>query len=72
MVFEPIFRCRDKEFKTNRIILDGGSVGNYTVELCPKCYESQDKKFLIQEGLLSESKISLSMYKGNTVLDASG
>ena len=60
MVFEPIFRCRDKEFKTNRVILDGGSEGNYAVELCPKCYESQDKKFLIREEILSEPIISLS------------
>jgi len=60
MVFEPIFRCRDKEFKTNRVILDGGSEGNYTIELCPKCYTNQDKKFLIKEEVISESKISLS------------
>jgi len=60
MVFEPIFRCRDKKFKTNRIILDGGSEGNYTIELCPKCYDNQDKKFLIKEEVISESKISLS------------
>lgn len=60
MVFEPVFRCRCKVFKTNRLIFDGGSEGNYTIELCPKCYERQDKKFLIQEGLISESKIFLS------------
>ena len=59
MVFEPIFRCKCKELKTNRVILDGGSEGNYTVELCPKCYANQNKKFLIKEEVIFESKFSL-------------
>ena len=59
MVFEPIFRCKCKKSKTNRVILDGGSEGHYAVELCPKCYEDQDKKFLIKEEVISESKFSL-------------
>ncbi len=59
MVFEPIFRCKCKKSKTNRVIFDGGSEGKYIVELCPKCYTNQDKKFLIEEEILSKSKLSL-------------
>jgi len=55
MVFEPVFRCRDKESKTNRVILDGGSEGNYTVELCPKCNTEQNWEFLIKKEIITQS-----------------
>ena len=54
MNFEPTFRCRCKEPKTNRVILDGGSEGNYVVELCPRCYEQQNWKFLIKKEIITE------------------
>ena len=60
MVFEPIFRCKCKESKTNRMIFDGGSEGAYRIELCPKCYANQDTKFLLSEEIISNSKIFLS------------
>jgi len=58
MVFEPVFRCRDKESKTNRVILDGGSEGNYTVELCPKCNTKQNWKFLIKKEIIIPSHVT--------------
>ena len=36
-----------KKFK---LILDGGVLGHYSLELCGSCYVAQDKKFLIREG----------------------
>jgi len=59
MIFEPIFRCKCQESKTNRMFFDGGSKGNYTLELCKVCYNKQSKKFLMEEELIQSSKISL-------------
>lgn len=49
-----IFHCPCKEKKSHRLVFDGGSSGNYQVELCSKCYENQDKKFLINEENIAE------------------
>jgi len=49
-----LFHCSDKEKKIHRLIFDGGSSGNYQLELCSKCYENQDKKFLIIEENITE------------------
>ena len=65
MVFESVFRCKCKKSKTNRVIFDGGSEGKYAIELCPKCYEHHDKKFLIEEEIIS--KFSLSRQKESIV-----
>lgn len=41
------FKCRDKREKVYRLIFDGGTSGNYCLEICKSCYQSQSKKFLI-------------------------
>ncbi|AJM91713.1 hypothetical protein [Nitrosopumilus piranensis] len=55
MDFMPVFHCKCKKSKTNRLILDGGSEGNYILELCPKCYKNQDCKFVIKKEIITES-----------------
>ncbi|AJW71744.1 hypothetical protein NADRNF5_2070 [Nitrosopumilus adriaticus] len=68
MIFEPIFRCKCKKSKTNRMILDGGTKGNYTIELCSTCYNNHNKKFLISEEIISKSNISLSQNQNQVIL----
>lgn len=46
---QSIFRCRCDNTKEHKLVFDGGSVGNYIVELCKKCYRLQNKQFLISE-----------------------
>jgi len=53
----PLFYCSDKEEKAHRLVFDGGSSGNYQLDLCSKCYENQNKKFLIKEEKIPISKI---------------
>ena len=48
------FRCSCNVVKNYRLIFDGGSSGNYQVELCSNCYENQDKKFLVKEECITE------------------
>ncbi|MGQ0796009.1 MAG: hypothetical protein ACT4N5_07505 [Nitrosopumilaceae archaeon] len=43
------FACRCTAPKKHRLILDGGSTGFYCLDLCPSCYEKEEKKFLISE-----------------------
>lgn len=43
------YRCSDNTPKTHRLTFDGGSDGNYVVEICKDCYQKQKKKFLISE-----------------------
>ena len=54
MTFEPRYSCRCKAPKTTRIILDGGSEGNYAVDLCSKCHNQQNWKFLIKKESITE------------------
>lgn len=46
------FICTCNNQKTHRLIFDGGSAGQYAVELCNRCYQQQEKRFLISEELL--------------------
>lgn len=48
------FRCNCKEAKTRRLVFDGGSTGEYSVEMCEKCYGNEDKKFFLREESISE------------------
>ena len=41
------YECECSDTKKFRIIFDGASTGNYTVEYCQKCYDSDDKQFMI-------------------------
>lgn len=46
------FTCSCDSKKERRLIFDGGVLGNYVVDLCIHCYRSQEKKFLVKEGML--------------------
>jgi len=48
-----VFICSCDKPKKMRLIFDGGSSGNYTVELCNSCYQKQEKKFLIKKEVIS-------------------
>ncbi len=50
----PLFHCSCQEEKSHRLVFDGGSSGNYQVELCSKCYPAQNKTFLIKEENIAE------------------
>ena len=41
--------CACKGPKIHHMTFDGGSIGNYTISVCKKCYSEIDKKFLIKE-----------------------
>lgn len=44
---ECIFECECLENKRYRLIFDGGDSGNYIVEYCQKCYDQDDKQYVI-------------------------
>jgi len=44
---ECIFECNCITDKKYCIIFDGGSTGNYIVEYCQRCYDEDDKQFII-------------------------
>lgn len=41
--------CKCSEEKKHRLTFDGGVSGQYTVDVCEKCYQKEDKEFLIRE-----------------------
>ena len=41
------FACFCKEEKKFQIEFDGGDSGNYIVKYCQKCFDSDDKVFMI-------------------------
>jgi len=41
------YECECLEKKKFRIVFDGDSTGNYIVEYCQKCFDSDDKQFMI-------------------------
>lgn len=41
------YECECLEDKKFRIVFDGDSTGNYIVEYCQKCYEQDDKQFML-------------------------
>lgn len=51
---EPLtYECECQEQKTYRLTFDGGSSGNYVVEYCKLCYDSDDKQFMISSEVIS-------------------
>ncbi|MGI0008521.1 MAG: hypothetical protein ACRD92_02765 [Nitrosopumilaceae archaeon] len=44
-----IFQCKCQKPKMSRLTFDGGSSGQYVVEICQECYKDDDKKFLVSE-----------------------
>jgi len=49
------YLCHDNLQKKYRLVFDGGSSGQYVVELCHSCYKKENKRFLISEEILGES-----------------
>ena len=50
---QPIeYECECLEKKKFRIVFDGDSTGNYIIEYCQKCYDSDDKQFMISTEVL--------------------
>jgi len=47
------FTCSCDSKKERRLILDGGILGNYMIDLCIHCYRSHEKKFVIKEEVLN-------------------
>lgn len=41
------YECECLEEKKFRVVFDGGSTGNYIVEHCQRCYDEDNKKFMI-------------------------
>jgi len=41
------YECECLDKKKFRIVFDGASTGNYIIEYCQKCYDSDDKQFMI-------------------------
>jgi len=37
--------CPCSSKKEHKLVLDGGVLGHYSLELCGSCYVAQDKKF---------------------------
>jgi len=48
----PVFICKCKRQIKHRLTFDGGSTGEYQIELCDVCYSNEDKQFLISEEVL--------------------
>ena len=41
------YECECSDSKKFRITFDGASTGNYIIDYCQRCYESDDKQFMI-------------------------
>ena len=52
------FACKCQNSKKFKLTLDGGSTGQYVLELCKQCYEHEDKRFLISEEMLKKDDVS--------------
>ena len=44
---EYTFECECLENKIYRLVFDGDSTGNYIVEYCQRCFDQDDKQFMI-------------------------
>ena len=44
--------CNCATKKVHRLLFDGGKTGNYIIELCLKCYQSIDRRFLLNEEIV--------------------
>lgn len=49
---QTTFECECITTKTYRVIFDGGSTGNYVIEMCQQCYDADDKRFVITEEMI--------------------
>ena len=49
-----LFECRCGNPKIHKLTFDGGSSGDYILELCDDCYVFQNKEFLIDEEDIQE------------------
>ena len=45
----PVYACACVGTKRHHLTFDGGSSGSYVLALCDKCYDDEDKLFLISE-----------------------
>ena len=45
----PSFECTCEYDKKYRLEFDGGNSEKYAVEYCQRCYEQDDKQFMISE-----------------------
>lgn len=43
------YYCECIDSRVYRLTFCGGSSGNYLLECCQKCYDENDKKFLLKE-----------------------
>jgi len=41
------YECECQDKKAYRLTFDGGSTGHYAIEYCQKCYDSDDRQFMI-------------------------
>jgi len=41
------YECECLEDKKFRVVFDGGSTGNYSIEYCQKCFDQEDNEFMI-------------------------
>lgn len=48
-----IYECECQDKKAYRLTFDGASTGHYIAEYCQKCYDSDDKQFMIYEERIS-------------------
>ncbi len=53
-MIQTTFQCFCESQKKHRLIFDGGSDGEYSLDLCEECYSNQDKKFLSSEKIINE------------------
>ena len=47
------FECNDPDPKIRRLTCRGGSIGDYSIDMCSSCYEKDDKEFVISEEVLN-------------------
>jgi hypothetical protein len=46
------YECECLDDKKFIVVFDGDSTGNYIIEYCQKCYDSDDKQFMISMEIL--------------------
>jgi len=46
------FECNCDDGKKYRLTFDGADSGNYIIEYCQKCYDSDDKQFMLSMEVL--------------------
>ena len=50
---EDILECECLEDKKFRVVFDGDDTGNYIVEFCQRCYDQEDKQYIISMEVIS-------------------